>query len=119
MAVLGVWQTTRQGRVLTRYALPFLAVSLFGVRPAELSRLVLESDGQSIRATVRGAKVNEQRGRKPAPNNSSKRLPNHASNTSSSASVIGTASGQSSVTVHASTSCLGGRPMRGQGSGSM
>ena len=50
------------------------------------------------------------------PNNSSNRSPNHASNTSSSASVIGTRSGQSSMTIHVSTSCLGGRPMRGQGS---
>jgi hypothetical protein len=53
------------------------------------------------------------------PNSSSKRSPNHASNTSSSASVTGTGLGQSSVTSHVSRSCLGGRPVRGQGSGSM
>jgi len=45
--------------------------------------------------------------------------PNHVSNTSNSASVIGTGSGQSSVTVQAATLCLDGRPIRGQGSGSM
>jgi hypothetical protein len=50
------------------------------------------------------------------PHSSSKRSPNHASNTSSSAPVIGTGSGQSSVTVHADRSYFGDRPMRGRGS---
>ena len=44
------------------------------------------------------------------PNSSSKRSPNHASNTSTSASVTGMCSGQSSVTVQVERSCFGGRP---------
>ncbi len=52
---------------------------------------------------------------KPAPNNSSKRSPNHASNTSTSASVTGICSGQSSVTTQVERSCFGGRPVNGQG----
>src|SRR3546814_17939968 len=44
------------------------------------------------------------------PNNSSNRSPNHRSNTSISASVTGTGSGRSSVTVHVLRSCLGGLP---------
>ena len=48
-------------------------------------------------------------------NISSKRSPNHASNTSSSALVIGTGSGQSSVTVHADRSCFGGPGDMGDG----
>ena len=39
MALLGVWQTTRQGRVLTRYALPFLAVEPGLCHPAAGFRL--------------------------------------------------------------------------------
>jgi len=50
------------------------------------------------------------------PNSSSKTSPNHASNTATSASVIGTRSGQSSLTRQLSTSCLGGRPANGHGS---
>jgi hypothetical protein len=50
------------------------------------------------------------------PNSSSKRSPNHASNTSISACVTGTRSGQSSVTVHSDRSCFGGRPGKGHAS---
>lgn len=50
------------------------------------------------------------------PNNSSKRAPNHASKTSTSASVTGTRSGQSSVTTQVERSCFAGRPANGQGS---
>src|SRR3546814_16425702 len=50
------------------------------------------------------------------PNNSSNRSPNHRSNTSISASVTGTGSGRSSVTVHVLRSCLGGLQENGHGS---
>lgn len=60
--VLGILETQRQGRVFERYALPFAAVGLFGVRPAELAGLVLEVAGDTLRATVRGAKVSAARG---------------------------------------------------------
>lgn len=45
-----------------RYALSAAVVMLFGVRPAELTGLVLETHGTTLRATVRGAKVDAQRG---------------------------------------------------------
>ena len=46
------------------------------------------------------------------PSSSSKISPNQASNTSTSRSVTGTRSGQSSITVQADGSCAGGRPLR-------
>lgn len=61
---------------------------------------------------VKGMGLRDQIG----PNSSSKTSPNHASNTAISASVIGTCVGQSSMTRHCSTSCLGGRPRNGHGS---
>ena len=49
------------------------------------------------------------------PNSSSNRSPNHASNMSTSRTVTGTGSGQSSVTVQVERSCLAGRPIRLRG----
>ncbi len=49
------------------------------------------------------------------PSSSSKISPNQASNTSTSRSVTGTRSGQSSLTVQVDRSCAGGRPLRRAG----
>ena len=51
-------------------------------------------------------------GHRHGPKIRSNRSPNHASKISTSASVTGTRSGQSSVTVQFARSCLGGRPTR-------